>query len=127
VRHTSAVPQFLSAGLYRRYLRPGETVVVVSNRQNAGLLFQADADFYMRIAGGFINESLSSATGLPPAVENLRNGTLQHQEQFRAYVRQAHVGAIIVERAWSAPWMRMFARMGLPAVTAGGVIIYKTS
>jgi hypothetical protein len=127
LRATNALPAFLTAGLYRRYLRPGETVVVVSNRQNAGLLFQADADFYMRIAGGFINESLSSPTGLPPAVADLRNATPAHQDQFRAYVRQAGIGAIIVERAWSAPWMRVFARMGLPAVNAGGVIIYKTT
>jgi len=48
VRPTNALPTFISAGLYRDYLRPGEIVVVVSDRGNAGMLFQADTNSYMR-------------------------------------------------------------------------------
>jgi hypothetical protein len=125
--HTNALPAFMTGGLYRRYLRPGETVVVVSERGNAGMLFQADADFYLRIAGGFVNESLSTASGLPPAVVALRHDTPATREQFRAYVRRAGVSAVLVEQAWSARWMKVFAKMGLPAVRAGGVIIYDTT
>ncbi len=62
-RPTGALPAFLTSGRYRDYLRPGEIVVVVSDRGNASMLFQADTDFYVRIAGGFINRSLSTAPG----------------------------------------------------------------
>ena len=126
VRPTDALPSFLRSGLYRHYLRPGEIVVVVSNRGNAGLLFQADADFYFRLAGGFINRSLSTATGLPLPVEQLEHPTPAAERQFRAYVHQAGVGAILVERAWQAPWMKVFRRMGLPGTLVGGVIVYRT-
>jgi hypothetical protein len=37
------------------------------------------------------------------------------------------VGAIIVERAWAAPWMQVFSRMGLHGTPVGGVIIYRTA
>ena len=126
-RPTGALPAFLTSGRYRDYLRPGEIVVVVSDRGNASMLFQADTDFYVRIAGGFINRSLSTATGLPASVEVLRHPTPAREQQFRAYVRQAGVGAILVERAWSAPWMNVFSRMGLHGTPVGDVIVYPTS
>jgi hypothetical protein len=120
------LPAFLTAGLYRDYLRPGEIVVVVSDRGNAGMLFQADANFYFRIAGGFINRSLSTATGLPAPVEALMRATPARERQFQAYVRQAGVGAVLVEQAWSAPWMNVFSRMGLHGTPAGGMVVYRT-
>jgi len=125
-RPTYALPAFVTSGLYRDYLRPGEIVVVVSDRGNAGLLFSAETNFYMRIAGGFINRSLSTPTGLPAPVEVLKHPTPARERQFLSYVGQAGVGAILVERAWAAPWMKVFRRMGLPGTSVGGVIVYRT-
>lgn len=125
VRPTDALPTFISAGLYRDYLRPGEIVVVVSDRGNAGMLFQADANFYMRIAGGFVNRSFSDPTALPAPVAGLMHPTPAREQQFRAYIHQAGVGAILVERAWAAPWMHIFSRMGLHGTSVGGMIVYR--
>ena len=125
VRPAYALPAFVSGGLYRDYLRQGEIVVVVSDRGNAGMLFQADTDFYFRIAGGFINAALSDTTALPAPVERLSRPTPARERQFLAYVRQAGVGAILVERAWSAPWMDIFSQMGLHGTQVGGMIVYR--
>ena len=121
-----ALPSFISSGRYRDYLRPGEIVVVVSDRGNAGMLFQADTDFYFRIAGGFINAALTDPTALPGPVEQLMQPSPAAEQQFRRYVRQAGIGAILVEQAWSAPWMRVFSRMGLRGTSVGGMIVYPT-
>ena len=58
--HTT-VPRFISSGQYRRQLAPGEIVVVVSNVGNAGMLWQAQSDFYMRIQAA--SSTPDSATG----------------------------------------------------------------
>jgi hypothetical protein len=124
-RQANQLPPFLTDGLYRQYLRPGEIVVVVTHRGNAGLLFQAEAGFYFRIAGGYINASLSTASGLPHAITALDHPTRSAQREFADYVRSNGVGAVIVEQAWEDPWMRNFgAVLGMRGTPAGGVTIY---
>jgi len=123
---TNALPAFITDGLYRRYLKPGETVVVLSHRGNAGMLFQADTDFYFRNAGGFINASLNGGNALPLPVAQLSDPSPARERAFSRFVHQAGVGAIIVERAWSEKWMYIFGDLGLRGTTVGGVTIYDT-
>jgi hypothetical protein len=125
MRPVNQLPAFITDGMYRRYLHPGETVVIVTYRGNAGMLFQADAGFYFRIAGGFINASVSPQSALPDQVEALDRPSRQVDQEFTDYVRSAGVGAIIVEQAWEEPWMRNFATvLGMHGTSAGGVTIY---
>jgi len=119
------LPPFITDGLYRQYLSPGEIVVVVSDRGNAGMLFQASSGFYFRVAGGFINASVSRVSALPRPVELLTHPTRERGKGFDAYVRAAGVGAIIVEPAWAEPWTKVFNHLGLPKTSVGGVIIYR--
>ncbi len=123
---TNALPSFFTSGLYRRYLTPGEIVVIVSHRGNAGMLIQADTGFYFRIDGGFINASLSRVDALPLPVAAVSYLTPAHKLAFEEYIQDSGVGAIIVERAWSEQWMYNFADLGLKGVTVGGVTIYNT-
>ena len=122
----NALPAFFSDGLYRRYLTPGEIVVIVSQRGNAGMLFQAEAGFYFRIDGGFINASLSRVDALPPPVAAVSVLTPANKLGFESYIQESGVGAIIVERAWSEEWMYNFGDLGLKGITVGGVTIYST-
>jgi hypothetical protein len=121
-----AMPTFFTSGAYRHYLRHGETVVVVSARGNAGMLFQAYTDFYMRLSGGFTNATFTAPSALPAPVAALQRPTPARERQFLAYARQARVGAVIVEDAWAAQWMDIFSRMGLHSTHAGGVTLYRT-
>jgi hypothetical protein len=120
-------PSFITDGLYRQYLRPGETVVVVTYRGNAGLLFQAESGFYFRIAGGFINASLTPQwDALPFQVHQISDPTPAHVRQLESYLHTAGIGAVIVEQAWAQPWMSIFGKLGMPATSVGGVTIYST-
>lgn len=122
-RPVNQLPAFLTDGTYRRYLRPGETVVVLTGRGNAGMLFQADTDFYFRIAGGYINASLTPVNALPYPVTLLAHPSAAAIRKFDRYARSSGLGAIIVEQAWEAPWMDL-AKLGMHGTTAGGVTVY---
>ncbi len=102
--------------------------MIVTYRGNAGLLFQADADFYFRIAGGFINDSLTTRQdALPAPVGELGHATPARIAQFKSYVRSAGIGAIVVEQAWAQPWMlTVFRQAGLRGTSVGGVTVYNT-
>ncbi len=117
------LPAFITAGMYRRYLRPGEIVAVLTGRGNAGMLFQAAAGFYFRIAGGYINASLTPVDALPHALTLLAHPSPAALRLFDDYVRSSGLGAIIVEQAWEEPWMDL-GRVGLRGTSSGGVTIY---
>lgn len=86
------------------------------------MLFQSSTGFYFRVAGGYVNMSLSRQ--FPPAVGALTDPTQETVQQFQAYVRQAGVGAVLVEQAWAEPWMNVFGRIGMHGTSAGGVTVY---
>jgi hypothetical protein len=117
------LPPFLTDGLYRRYLHPGEIVAVVTYRGNAGMLFQADAGFYFRIAGGYINASLTPVNAVPHPVAGLARPSRAAVQIFDRYARASGLGAIIVEQAWAEPWMDL-GKIGMHGFSVGGVTIY---
>ena len=123
MRAANPLPPFLTEGMYRRYLRPGEIVAVLTYRGNAGMLFQADAGFYFRIAGGYINASLTPVNALPHPVAGLARPSRVAVQIFDRYARASGLGAIIVEQAWALPWMNL-GKLGLHGVSVGGVTIY---
>ena len=127
MRPTTLLPAFIADGLYRQYLRPGETVVFITHRGNAAMLFQAATNFYFRIDGGYINASLTPIDATPYQVEAINDPSPFHIARFKNYVKSAQIGAIIVDRAWAEPWMLTnYGKAGLHGTSVGGVIIYPT-
>jgi hypothetical protein len=126
-RAQTTVPSFISSGQYRRSLSPGEIVVVVSTVRNAGMLWQAESDFYMRLAGGFINEGYSHRhSDFPPSVQELNAPTPSRVAQFEAFVKSSNVGAVLVDAAHAPGWASIFAQIGLIGHRMGNVVIYVT-
>jgi hypothetical protein len=123
----SSVPAFISSGKYHRQLSPGEIVAVVSNVGNAGMLWQAQSDFYMRIVGGYINQGLTHGSDLPAQVQDLESGTPASVAQFEQYVRTDHVGAILVDVHHKPGWAGIFHRIGLNGHRIGNVLVYQTN
>lgn len=125
----SGSPAFITTAQYRQYLTPGETVVALSERGNVGLLWQAQTDFYPRLAGGFINKAITQYGGVPePVAELAIGGTTQaNVTRFRSYIKTAKVGAILVEAGEAGPWPAIFTHLGLHGRTVAGVIVYSTA
>jgi len=125
----SGFPAFITTSEYRQYLTPGETVVVLSERGNVALLWQAQTNFYPTVAGGFINKAITQFGGVPEPVAELAIGGLTQTsiQRFRTYIHTAKVGAILVEANEAGPWPAIFSQLGFRGQTVGGVIVYDTS
>jgi hypothetical protein len=123
VRHTT-VPAFISTGQYQEQLAPNEIVVVVSDVGNAGMLWQAESGFYMRVAGGFLNAGVSHRTDLPRPVQNLSHATPTRVARFEAFLRASKIGAIVLDARRAPAWAGIFAKIGLTGHSVGGVVVY---
>jgi hypothetical protein len=123
----TSVPKFISSGQYRRQLSPGEVVVVVSGVGNAGLLWQAQSDYYMRIAGGYINQAITRRSDLPAPVQDLAHATRAQVAQFESFVKADHVGAILLDARHEPRWVGIFWRIGLAGHRIGDVVVYPTN
>jgi hypothetical protein len=123
----STVPIFVTSSAYQSHLKPGEIVVVVSRIGNAGMLWQADTDFYTRLAGGYINQAINTRTDLPKQVQDLAHATPQLVAQFEAYIRQQRVGAVLVDMRHEPQWVGIFRKLGLPGHRSGDVMVYPTN
>jgi hypothetical protein len=122
----STAPAFVASAAYRSQLKPGEIVVVVSRIGNAGMLWQADTDFYTRLAGGYINQAITARSDLPWQVQSLAHATPQLVAQFESYVRQNRIGAILVDGKYEPQWVGIFRKLGLRGHWSGDVLVYPT-
>lgn len=117
-------PKFITADKYQVLLHRGERVIVQSQRGNAGLLWQAQTDFYYTLAGGYVSSAMGHyhlAVPLPlaqvarldlscppawptqywtPAALECAQSRVRSLQRF---LNSAKVGAIIIESAPAKP------------------------
>ncbi len=122
----SNVPAYIASGAYKKDLTPGESVAVVSTVGNAGMLWQANTDFYMKLAGGYINQAITRRTDLPWQIQNLSGGTPLAVDEFEAYVRNTGLGAVLLDESHVPVWVGIFGKMGLRSELVGGVRVIPT-
>jgi len=148
------IPPFFSSGLYRRYLTPNETVMVLPyGLFGEGMLWQAATDMYFQTAGGWgfeppvpeehigwpIMSGLYDIAGVPDA-----------GNQFKAYLANHDVGAVILgprtqylvlrlgSLRTAATWLRwptidreriatdkLLASLSVPPLEVGGIVLYR--
>ena len=151
----AAIPGFFSTGLYRQYLAPGATVIVLPyGILGEGMLWQAATGMYFRMAEGYV-------TFAPPVPEEHSRwpiiaglyrirGVPAAGDQFKAYLANHDVSAVIVgprrqyrvgridDNPTATTWLRaptlaperdatsaMLDSMGVPAIDVGGVRVYR--
>jgi hypothetical protein len=151
---TLATPEFFSTGLYRQYLRPNETVVILPyGFEGDGMLWQALCGFDFRMAGGY--------TGFAPPIPAEYErwpivGALYDVApipdaglQFKAFLKSHDVGAVIfagegdhaievshaaVPGMWHRGpipprdrevWNMILGGLDVPAQNVGGITLYQ--
>ena len=123
-----STPAFFSNGIYKRYLHRDEIVLPLPwGRSGNGLLWQAQADMYFRLASGYFGPPPPSYWREQPIVYELkfnypRPGAAQ---DLRRFLAEHQVADVIVQQSRAGPWPAVLAQAGLRrAVAAGGVFVY---
>ncbi|HEY3879407.1 MAG TPA: hypothetical protein VGM12_12490 [Trebonia sp.] len=121
-------PAFIASGAYQSYIAPDAIVVVISQRGNAGLLWQAETGSYFRLAGGFVNAAISAGNGLPGPVAAMLpppGSPVSGVPAFRRYLAGNQIADILVEGGQaSGRWPSLFKQAGLNGTEIGGVYVY---
>jgi hypothetical protein len=126
------LPPFFSQGLYRRYLEPGEVVLVLPlSRQRPGLsahdmYWQAETDMYFRLATGY-------TAGFVPAGNRARMVRCLRQDRpelvrpraFVDYILQQGVETVIVSPGYAKRWRPLLSLLEVDPVEVGGLTLYE--
>ncbi len=119
------MPEFFARGLYRRYLPRDANVLVLPYGCNGRtMLWQAQANMYFRMAGGY--QSLTPPDFRRwPILNTLYTGIPVPEDgaQLKAFLAAKRVDAIVVaDPAPASP--ELFAPLGVEPRAVGGVIFY---
>ena len=121
-----ARPSFVTAGLDRSCLRPGETVLVLPPPfRNQALLWQVESGFHFRLADGGLNDAVPhDLVERAVMLELIGNNTPPGgAEAVLVSARAARVGAILVVNPGASQWTALLDPV-LPHRSLGGITLY---
>jgi hypothetical protein len=120
------IPEFFQSEEYKRYLARNDNVLVLpfAERED-GLLWQAQTDFYFRLAAARLTLPPAEASGWP-VLSTLSSGDeiLDFTEQFEAFLSAHAVKAVIIDPQAGGPWQRLLAETDMVPLKTGGVLFY---
>jgi PAS domain-containing protein len=89
-RAPAPIPHAVRGAAVSRVLHPGEVALVLPfGGLGHGMLWQAEAGFRFRQAGGYLRPDPPGPFAHDPAVEALRAGTTPSEADFRAFLRRS--------------------------------------
>ncbi len=121
-------PPFFSTPTYRRYLKPGETVLALpfgANGQSA--LWQAETGFYFYMPGGYLSNFVPSSFGSQPIMNNFLKNSMPPAPELGSFIRQHYVSDVVVDESIAGAWPGLLAQLGLSGKSVGGVLLYRVS
>ena len=126
-------PSFFTTGMYRRYLAPGEIVATLPyawGEADACMMWQALSGMYFRLAGGYPALSPTSYQRWPIVRSANQLATIPDPAaQWKAFAASHEVTAVLMgNNSMPAAFPSVepiIAALGEPALTAGGVTLYR--
>ena len=126
-------PVFFTAGIYRRYLAPGEIVATLPyawGEADACMLWQALSGMYFRLAGGYPALSPVSFLRWPIVRSANQLATIPDSaEQWMAFAASHEVTAVLMGDnpmpVYFPSTTPIVEALGTPAVAAGGIMLYR--
>ena len=127
--HPLDVPAFYSNGSLKRYISPGENVVVLPYGYiGYAMLYQSQQHFYFRMAGGYLGMVIPPPFTDDPVPAGFFNGDVSlvphWGRKLRRFVVRNKVGAFIktLPDIWDQP--TLLAPLHVKPIVTGGVALY---
>jgi hypothetical protein len=118
------LPSFFADGTYRRYLHPGEIVLLVTPNRSE-LYWQAESDFSFRLAAGSIGVTPQQYTQDAITAGLRRYRPIPGRRPLAAFLTSHRVGALVVAEPVPAGWARLFDVAGGTPHDVGGVTLVR--
>ncbi len=118
-------PRFFSTALYKRYLSPGETVLILPFSYNdVSTLWQAETGFYFYMPEGYVGQMIPPPFSTETTTAQLITNVPPPTASLESFIRQHYVSHIVVDVAAQNAWLSVLASMGLHSEQVGGVLLY---
>ncbi len=118
-------PKFFSTDLYRHYLAPGETVLVLPYGYNDVLtLWQAEAGFDFYMPEGYVSQVVPSPFNTETTTAELTANVPPSTPALESFIRQHYVSHVVVDVTAQNTWQNVLAGVGLHGERIGGVLLY---
>jgi hypothetical protein len=119
-------PRFFSTALYKRYLTPGETVMVLPFGYNdISTLWQAETGFSFYMPEGYVSQITPSPFDRESVVGQLEQNVPPAPAELASFIRQHFVSYVIVDPVVAGPWPNVLTQLGFHVRLVGGVLLYK--
>jgi hypothetical protein len=122
------LPEFFRDGIYANYLSRGETVLILPYGESGNcMLWQAASKFYFSMPQGELGIVPQEFQGWP-IVDALNKDAPyipDYEDQFRAFLANHDVSAIIVSERDDAAFGRLVSTVIAQRVHVGGVFLYR--
>jgi hypothetical protein len=120
-------PEFFRSAVYRRYLRPGETALVLPYGADANSMFwQAETGFYFRMPEGYLGHFAPPQFEGQRIVSELNANEGVDAARLEEFLRAYHVRDIVIQGGEyaEAPYASVLAKLGLQGTWIDGVHVY---
>ena len=125
---TPTIPSFFKTNLYRRYIIPNQTVMVLPfGRNDVSMLWQAETRFYFYMPEGYVANEVPPALAPKPGVMSLWNNAplSLSSNELHTFIVTHLVSHVIVDPSLAGIWPRVLAQLGLHGHRVGGVLLYE--
>lgn len=120
-------PTFFTTDQYKNYINHEEVVLALPfSQRGPTLLWQARADMWFRLAGGYFGQQPPDDYLEEPVVIELLQGVVNEETpcNLKSFIERRDVGAVVLETGSTEPYRPVLAQLGLRSREVGGVDVY---
>jgi hypothetical protein len=118
-------PAFFRTSEYQRYLKRGETVLVLPFGSNdVSMLWQAETGFYFYMPEGYVSGVVPAPFYHELTAVQLVGNVAPPAPALGAFIREHAVSDVVLDPRATGSWPALLMQLGLRSQTVGGVLLY---